>query len=88
MNGVKKNPSNTVILKAFRSKKSGLYFKFEQYYDDGFGKYDDTVNDTDVACGNLPDLFPLDTTGRCFYEFIGHTPEEIEEVKFTIKTGS
>ena len=32
----------------------------------------------------LPDMFPVDTSGRCFYEFVDHNKDEIEEVMVTI----
>lgn len=70
--------------KCFRSKKTGRFFKFEQYFDDGYGKYEDHVSTYDFLEDRydirLPDLFPLDTSGRYFYEFVDHKKDEIEEV--------
>ena len=70
--------------KCFRSKKSGRFFKFEQYFDDGYGKYKDSISTYDFHEGRydiaLPDLFPLNTEGRTFYEFDKHGKDEIEEV--------
>jgi len=74
--------------KCFRSKKTGRFFRFEQYFDDGYGKYRDSVstysfheNRSDIE---LPDLFPLSTEGRTFYEFVDHNKDEIEEVMVTV----
>jgi hypothetical protein len=72
--------------KCFRSKKTGRFFRFEQYFDDGYGKYEDHVSMYDFSGHDirLPDLFPMDTSGRCFYEFDDHNKDEIEEVMVTI----
>ena len=74
--------------KCFRSKKTGRFFRFEQYFDDGYGKYEDHVSTYDFSESNsdiqLPSLFPVDTTGRSFYEFADHNKDEIEEVMVTI----
>jgi len=74
--------------KCFRSKKTGRFFKFEEYCDDGYGKYRDSVstyafheNRSEIE---LPDLFPVDTSCRCFYKFTEHNKDEIEEVMVTI----
>ena len=72
--------------KCFRSKKTGRFFRFEQYFDDGYGKYEDHVSMYDFSGHDirLPDMFPVDTSGRCFYEFVDHNKDEIEEVMVTI----
>lgn len=74
--------------KCFRSKKTGRFFKFDQYFDDGYGKYKDSVSTYDFHENGyditLPGLFPLNTSGRCFYEFADHNKDEIEEVMVSI----
>jgi len=72
--------------KCFRSKKTGQFFKFEQYFDDGYGKYKDDVSMYDFIGYDirLPDMFPVDTSGRCFYDFADHKKDEIEDVMVTI----
>jgi hypothetical protein len=74
--------------KCFRSKKTRRFFRFEQYFDYGYGKYRDSVSTYDFHKNGyaitLPDLFPLSTEGGTFYEFDKHNKDEIEEVMVTI----
>lgn len=67
--------------KAYRSKRSGNFFKFEQYHDDGFGEYIDHISlKFDIPYGNLPTLFKKDEeliyNLRDHTEIIGKFPNE------------
>lgn len=78
---------------AFRSKKSGRFFKFEQYADDGWGKYEDSVLDPVNDPGDLPTFFLEESIKHYFgekgvwlgSEFRDHKWEDLEQVLFTLE---
>jgi len=74
-------------LYAVRSKKTGRYFQFEQYAEDGWGKYEDniTVNkDGDFYSDDLPTFVPADIFKRAHYDFKDHEKHEVEIVEFEL----
>ncbi len=69
-------------LYAYRSKKNGQFFKFEQYSEDGWGKYEATKDfEHDV-----PELHDRDLFNPQYhhYEFKNHTDHEVETLVFSL----
>lgn len=70
-----------------RSKRTGHYFKFVQYYDDGYGMYEDNISiDYGFSHNDCPALFLEDEDIR-WCDFKDHTENDVERVKFTIIVG-
>lgn len=86
-----------MIIYALRSKKSGRYFQWYEYADDGWGKYEDTishVNDPD----DLPQFFThfelfeahkqFDKADKKdlipFSQLKDHTIDEVEIIEFEL----
>ena len=71
-----------MIFYVAKSKKSGNYFKFEQYDEDGYGKYEDSISKFDFSQGEMPHFFIQDQVERrMFTEFKDHAPEDVTFVK-------
>lgn len=64
----------------WRSKKSGRYFRFMEYCEDGYGKYEDVVTGPGVAY--LPTIHANDQLP--IPEFVGHSERQIEVVPIHI----
>lgn len=65
-----------------KSKKSGNYFQFEQYYDDGWGEYVDYHSKW--YKGKLwseRDYKNIQSGALCICDFNGHTKDELEWVR-------
>lgn len=64
--------------KAYRSRKSGRYFRFVEYCDDGYGKYEDrdSIEDNEIA------FYQEDH--QAHYQFKGHSTEDVEAVFFHV----
>lgn len=70
------------IVYAVRSKKSGGFFSFEQYYDDGYGEYHDNTSKWHKATlWSERDYKAIKTGELTIYDFAWHKPNEIEWVK-------
>jgi len=72
---------------AVRSKKTGYYFRFEEYCDDGWGKYEDIITvkkDGQLYPDDLPTFFHDNILNRSHYDFKNHTNDELELVEFTL----
>ena len=70
----------------FRSKKSGDYFRFEEYCEDGYGKYEDTISLKYFSGGDsLPTIFSTDQFP--IYVFKDHLPADVEAIPITISIG-
>ena len=71
----------------FRSKKSGNYFRFEEYCDDGYGKYEDHISLDHFSGGaeSMPTVFGTDELP--IPGFADHDRSEIEAVPITFTGG-
>lgn len=71
-----------IQLFAARSKKTGNFFKFKEYTDDGWGEYHASITKNDIEDGELPDM--LSSPKLFIGKFFEHTPDEVEIVPFTV----
>lgn len=78
---------------AIRSRKSGRYFKFEEYCDDGYGEYIDSIS-YPFEANDLPS-FLSKREKRSFLSgeltlptFKDHAIEDVEIVRFELRTQS
>ena len=76
-------------LYAIKSKKTGRYFRFEQYAEDGWGKYEDCINVKDNGifyADDLPSFFYRDifSCPITHYNFKDHEKWELEVVEFDL----
>ena len=55
--------------KIFRCRKTGRYFAFNQFYEDGYGEYQDSIDTSDISAGKLPALFQLNVIRKNLYKF-------------------
>lgn len=79
---------------AVKSKKTGLYFKFVQYAEDGWGKYEDNC-DLDNHSEDVPDLFlyPINKTDidhwdQFLNDFKDHNKEDLEFIPVEVTIGA
>lgn len=73
-------------LYALKSKKSGWYFKFEQYCDDGYGKYEDNSL-APFDGSDMPYLFNKSALTKNSYVWNmlkDHTSDDVETVEITL----
>ena len=73
-----------MILYAIRSKKSGRYFKWIEYCEDGFGAFEDNVY-SNFKPDDLPTFFSQYEKDHLNQPLKDHTIEEVEFVKFELK---
>ena len=74
-------------LYAVRSKKTGWYFQFVEYAEDGWGKYEDHINvnkNGDFYSDDLPTFVSADFFQRAHYDFKDHEEQELEIVEFEL----
>ena len=76
---------------AFKSKRSGRYFKFDEYCDDGYGEYIDSISYPFTA-DDLPFFmeeemikFKVNKAGWLGYAFKDHKWSKVEQVRFTLE---
>lgn len=79
-----------VTLYALRSQKTGRYFKYEQYADDGWGEYHDTVS-WPFSEYDMPDFFSEYAVsdanrpnGSPWCVLKDHTPDDVDVVEFRL----
>lgn len=75
--------AKTLTAYVVRSKKTGWYFHFEQYCDDGWGNYEDNVHT--IGSDDMPTLFSegqIDNL-KNLLPFRDHELDELEPVKVT-----
>ena len=81
-------------LYAVRSKKTGRYFRFREYADDGWGKYEDDVfvnkdGQFYPDGSELPTFVSADLLqDRSHYTFRDHEEQEVEMVEFELSSGT
>ena len=79
----------SIILYALQSKKSGRFFEFEQYCDDGYGMYEDSVS-WPFRSGQPKyftefELFGTEQRHSWIWSSLkDHTPKEVKVVKFRL----
>ena len=61
---------------ALRSKISGRFFEFVEYTEDGWGKYEDNITETDIADGHFPHLISLGVYGIFLEKYPRSSNEE------------
>ena len=74
-------------LYAIKSKKTGRYFRFEEYAEDGWGKYEDNISvkeDGLFYLGDFPSFVPSDIISQSHYNFKDHEECELEIVEFDL----
>jgi len=81
----------TKTLYAIRLKSSKVFFKFEQLFEDGYGKYRPSVNNDDINYSEeLPSffrekIFPIQKLESNNYPYITYTEQDIEWVEFKLE---
>lgn len=70
-------------LYAYRSRKNGQFFKFIEYSNDDWGKYE-AIDSFEY---NTPELHDKDlmSPNRVHYEFKNHEYDEIETISFNLE---
>lgn len=81
--------TNFVVQYALRSRKSGHFFKFEQYCDDGYGMYEDSVSwpfrGEQPSFFTSSDLFGTEQRHSWIWSSLkDHDREGVEVVKFKL----
>ena len=74
-----------------KSNLSGHFFRFVQYTEDGYGKYEDELSKVDIETGTLPTIFEERDLARInngtTASFKNHERKDIEILPFVFTIG-